>query len=175
MSYNMRGDPGIFGPSAAVEIPNGAGQSLLAKLQTFEPCGFFGIDAGNVTTAHKYCVFLAPPNPSAASGTLPMGGSYQIIGGSIIANTASTSGTLAIEVCPAGTADGSGNNVLSTTNTSLAAAGPGIGVATPASLTLSTNVDNLIIAPNGRINMIFGGTLTNLVNLNCTLYLIRTS
>lgn len=175
MSYNVKDDNGIFGQGAAVAFGNGAGGSTIGKIQAIEPVGMFGIDAANVTTAHAYSVFLAPPTPSNASATVNLGGSYQILGGSIRVNTASTSGTLAIEVCPAGTADGSGNNVLSTATTSLASGGTGVGTATPASLTLNTNVDNLTVANNARINFIFGGTLTGLVNLNCTLYVARVS
>lgn len=175
MSYSVRDDNSTFGPQAAVEVLNGAGAPTISKFQTVELVGINGVDAGQLTTAHNYTVYIAPPNPSLAAGTLALGGSYQIVGGSIYVKTASTSGTLAIEVVPAGTADGSGTNVLSTATTSLAAGGTGVGGNSPASLTLNTNVDNLTIAPNGRINFTFGGTLTNLVDFSATLYIIRTS
>jgi hypothetical protein len=175
MSYSVRDDNATFGPGAAVEFSSGATQSFQGKLQAIEFIGIYGGNATNLVTATKYCVFLAPPLPSNATSVLNLGGVYQIVGGQIIANAASTSGTLAIEVCPAGTADGAGNNVLSTATTSLAAGGTGIAVTTPAPLTLNTNVDNLFIANNARVNFILGGTLTSLANLNVTLYIARIS
>lgn len=176
MSYLVGDDNGVLGQGAAVAFRNGAGAPVLAKVQAVEPVGIFGVDAANVTTAHKYCVFIAPPNATnTAPAALNLGGQYQVLGGSIICDTASTSGTVAIEICPAGTATGSGNNVLSTATTSIAAGGVGVAATTPGVLTLNTNVDNLIVANGARINVIFGGTLTNLVNLNVTLYLGRIS
>jgi hypothetical protein len=175
MSYSVRDDNATLGQGAAIEFNNGAGPTFQGKVQAIEFIGIYGGNATNLVTGTKYCVFLAPPNPSTASLTLNLGGSYQVVGGSIVANTASTSGTLAIEVCAAGTADGSGTNVLSTATTSLAAGGTGMATATPAPLTLATNVDNLTVAPNARVNFILGGTLTGLVNLNATLYIARVS
>jgi len=172
MSYSVRDDNPILGAGAQIAFGNGATGPVLARIQAVEPVVIFG-DAGNFTTGHKYSAFIAPLGPTA--GVPALGTNWQIIAGVINVGTASSSGTLAIEICPSGTADGSGNNVLSTTNTSLASSGTGVGGNAPAALTLNSNIDNLIITPGGRINFIFGGTLTSLVNLNCTLYVARVS
>src|SRR5689334_13539983 len=122
MSFSVRDTNATFGNLAAIEIGNGASAPLVTRIQNFEPAGILGGNATNLVTGTRYCVFLAPLNPTnTAPVTLPFGGGYQIFGGEYIFNTASSSGTLAIEVCPAGTADGSGNNVLSTATISLSA------------------------------------------------------
>jgi hypothetical protein len=167
MSYNVRDDAGTFGGQAQIELNNGAGAPTIVRMQVYEAVGLFGIAAAGATG--KYDVFIAPPTPSAASVLAPLGTSYQILGGTINYDTASSSGTVAVEICPAGTASGSGNNVLSTTNVSTATA----ATNTPVSLTLNTNIDNLLIGPLGRINVIFGGTATGLVNFTIVLYLGR--
>lgn len=169
MSYNVRDDNAILGPNAYVELPNGAGASTLAKLQVIEPVVYFSLAA---PTAGTYSLFVSPPLPSNASVLQPLGGKFQVAGASVVYSTGSTSGTLALEICPAGTANGSGTNVLSTTSFNIAQ-GTNAGSSTPYNLTLNTNVDNLQMTDNSRINMILGGTLTSLASFCLVIYLIR--
>jgi hypothetical protein len=178
MSYNVRDDNAIFGPSAAVELLNGASASTIARLQVMEPVGIFGaIGTGgtnpNFAASTYYTVWISPPLPSVAGGTVPLGGKVQVAGVQIFYSTAASgAATLFIENCAAGTANGSGVNILSATNyalnTALTAAN------TPQSLALNSNVDNLQVAENSRINIYTGSTSTaGLADLTVAIYLIR--
>lgn len=174
MSYNVRDDNGTFGPLASISLPNGASGPNVVAMQVMEPVGIFGADSATVVASHTYTVFIAPPTASVASGTVPLGNSYKILGCSVYYGTAASgAATVAIENTPAGTADGSGANVLAATNYALNTA---LTANTPSNLALNTNVDNLIVLPNSRINFILGATATTgLVDLNLTLYLARIS
>jgi hypothetical protein len=172
MSFNFRDDNGLFGPLAGVEIPNGAAASTVVAHQLVEPVTLVG-DAATVIAAHQYTMFIAPPSPSLASGIAPLGSQYKVLGVSIWYHTAATgAATVALEICPAGTADGSGNNVLSATNFALNTA---LTANTPSNLALNSNVDNLLMVPNSRINAILGATATTgLVDLCLCIYIART-
>jgi hypothetical protein len=173
MSFNQRDDNGLFGPLAGVEIPNGAAAPTVVAHQLIEPVTLVG-DAATIIASHKYTLLIAPPNPSVASGITPLGNSYRVLGVSIYYGTAASgAATLALEICPAGTADGSGNNVLSATNYALNTA---LTANTPSSLALNSNVNNLTMAPNSRLNAVLGATATTaLVDLCLCVYVARIS
>lgn len=173
MSYNVRDDNGLFGPLAGVEIPNGASAPLVVAHQLVEPVSLVG-DAATIIAAHKYTLFIAPPSASVASGNQPLGNSYRVLGVSIYYGTAAAgAATLALEITPAGTADGSGTNVLSATNYALNTA---LTANTPSSLALNSNINNLTFAPNARLNAILGATATTgLVDLCLQVYVARIS
>ena len=183
MSYNVRDENSIFGASASVEIPNGAGASTITAIQNFEPCGLYGVNATSfvsqaTTAGTSYTVFIAPPAPSAATGITPLGSLYQIVGANIFYTTAASGAArMVVEVCPAGTANGSGNvaiqqssNAYYLLNTALTTAN------TPNNILLASNVDNLQIAPGGRVN-IYVTTVATTGIINCTvqLYIARIS
>lgn len=169
MSYTVRDDNALFGPLAGVEISNGAGASTIVAHQLVEPSGLFGITAAGATG--NYCIWVSPQNPSTSTGAIPLGAQYKVVGVQYSYDTASSSGTIAIENCAAGTATGAGANVLSAATVSTSVA----STNTPAIAALNANVDNLLIAPNGRINVKFGGTATGLVNLCVQVYISRVS
>lgn len=169
MSYEVRDDNALFGPGAGVELPNGAGASTVVAHQVIEVCGLFGINAGAATG--NDCVFIAPPNPSAATGIAPLGSQYKILGVQYNYDVASASGTFAIEVTAPGTATGSGVNALNAATVSTAVAATNI----PSSAALNTNPNNLLIAPNSRVNIKWGGTATGLVNCSILVYIARTA
>lgn len=171
MSYNVRDDNGLFGPLAGVEIPNGAAASTIVAHQLFEPVTLVG-DAATIIASHQYTLLIAPPAPSVASSLPPLGASYKVLGVSIYYHTAASgAATIALEICPAGTADGSGNNVLNATNYALNTA---LTANTPSNLALNTNVDNLLMAPNSRLNAVLGSTATTgLVDLCLAVYVAR--
>jgi hypothetical protein len=179
MSYNVRDDAATFGPGAAVEFPNGAGQSTIGCIQAYEPVGIFGATgtggtAPNFVASTYYTVFLSPPSPSATSGNVPLGQQYRVVQVDIFYSTAASgAATLLIEICGPGVANGSGTNVLSATNyalnTALTAAN------TPQTLPLSSNIDNLTLAPNSRLNIYTGGTSTaGLADLTISIAVVRT-
>ncbi len=92
---------------------------------------------------------------------------YQITAVEAIFSTASSSGTLDVEVASDGTAVGSGTAVL-TAPLSLA------GTAnTKVSGTLSSNVDDLQVAAGQHVNVILAGTLTSLANCCVTIHCVR--
>jgi hypothetical protein len=167
MSYTMRDDQPIFGNLAAVEHSQGYGPSVIGAIQSYEPCSLNGETAATIGAFNT--IFIAPPVASASLVNLPLGQKWQVVGVSYHYQTASSSGTVSIEICPAGTADGSGTNVLSATNFSTSAA----ATNTPIQPALNTNVDNLIVVAGGRINVNTAGTQTGLVNLTVVVNLAR--
>lgn len=169
MSYNVRDITPVFGGGSQLELLNGAGAPTLVKMQVYECVGVYGLAAAAVPAGTHFDVFISPPSPSAASALAPLGNAYQVLGATMNYDTASASGTIAIEICPAGTATGSGNNVLSTATVSTATA----ATNTPVPLTLNTNVDDLLVGALGRINVLFAGTETGLVNFTLCIYLGR--
>jgi hypothetical protein len=171
MSYNVRDDGGLFGPLAGVEILNGAGASTIVAHQLIEPTLLQG-SAAQIVAGTTYTLFLAPPSPSAATGIAPLGAQYKVLGVSIYyATAAGGAATIAIEIVPAGTANGSGANVLAAATYALNTA---LTANTPASLPLNTNVDNLLFAPNSRLNVILGATATtSLVDMCLIIYIAR--
>jgi hypothetical protein len=173
MSYSVRDDNATFGSLASIELSNGAGAATLAAMQVCEPAGVFGLTATTFPANSFQCVWITPPNPSISTGAIPLGSQFRIQEVVIQYKVAGGAGsTLTIENVPAGTADGSGANVLAATNFSLATA-----VSTsPTVLPLNTNIDNLLLAPGSRVNINAGGTATTgLVNLTCIVYITRVS
>lgn len=177
MSYSVRDDAATFGPNASVEILNGAGAPTLAKLQVFEAICFNAPTATQFAESTYYTLYLAPPAPSASLGLGAVPYTGQVAGLSVYYSAAAgAAAQFYCEICPAGTANGSGNNVIGASsgsgyyllNTALATAN------TPVNLPLSTNVDNLQITANGRIN-IYATTqvTTTLADFCVTIYLIR--
>lgn len=173
MSYNVRDDNALFGPLAGVELNNGAGAPTIVAHQVIEPVSLVG-DAATVIAAHVYTLLIAPPGPSAATGIAPLGASYRVLGVSIYyATAAAGAATLALEIVPAGTANGSGTNVLSATNFALNTA---LTANTPSALPLNANINNLTLAPNSRLNATLGATATTgLVDLCLQIYVARIS
>lgn len=174
MSYNVRDDNAIFGPMASVELNNGAGAPTLARLQVVEPVVFTAPVAASFAESNYFTLFISPPLPSNASSLQPLGGKFQVAGISIAYSTGATgAAVLNVEICPAGTANGSGNNVLSTTNVSLEqSVNP--GSTTPYNLTLNTNIDDLQLIENSRLNIYASGAATTgLVDFCFCAYLIR--
>jgi len=177
MSYNVRDDNATFGPNAAIEMPNGAGQSTIAKIQMMEPVIFNAPTATQFAgSSTYYTIFIAPPSPSTATGLLNLGGSFLVSGLTVYYTTAaSAAAQFYCEICAAGTAAGSGLNVIgASTGTGYYSLATALTANTPASLPLSANIDNLIIPANGRVN-IYATTqaTTSLVNFTVALYLIR--
>jgi hypothetical protein len=170
MSYAIRDDNPTFGSLAAVEHANGAGASTIGCIQSYEPIEFEAQTATTFAANQKNTVFIAPPTPSQSLGLVALGQKYQVLGASVYYSTAGGAGsTLILEICPAGTADGSGNTILAAPF-SLATAQSN----TPFNLTLNANVDNLTVLPGGRINVNAGATATTgLVNLCVMIYLAR--
>jgi len=162
-----------LGNNAQVETTGGPGLSTLANLQVYEAVGMFGQDAATFINGHVYTVFVAPAAPSTASALPALGGQYKVVGGSLYyATAASGAATVAIEICAPGVANGSGTNVLSTTNVSIQTA----ATTTPVALTVNTNSTALLVPPGGRINFTVGGAATTgLVDLCLILYVIRTA
>lgn len=163
MSYNVRDDNALFGPSAGLEIPNGAGAPTIALMQIMEPTSLTLQTAP--TSGNKYCIFIAPPSPTA--GIQPLGAKYQVVGVEASWGVASTSGTIQIEKCTTGTADGSGTNLLSGTINGAATA------ATPVAGALVTNASSLTMLATDRLNVVFAGTTTNWVNVCIMVYISR--
>lgn len=171
MSYTVRDDNATFGPLAAVEYPNGASAPIIGCIQNFEPIEFTAQLATNFPASTFNPIFIAPPAPSVASGLPALGSKYQVVGVTVYYHAAASgAATMAIEICPAGTADGSGNNVLSASNFALNTAQS----STPFNLALNSNVDNLTILPGGRINLNTGATATTgLTGLAVMIYIVR--
>jgi hypothetical protein len=169
MSFNVRDSRGVFGPFAAVEFPNGAGQSVLAGLQAYEPVTYNAPTAAQFVAATTYTIYLSPPNPSAATALLPLGVTNRVVGASMYYSTAATgAATFSAEICAPGVANGSGTAVI--TNAALNTAASN----TPTNVTLNSNIDNLTFSPNSRLNLIVGATATTaLVDFVVVFYIIR--
>lgn len=169
MSYNVRDDNALFGPLAGVEIPNGAAAPTIVNLQVFEAVIFSAQVAGSFAASTNYTIYTAPLAPTVASSIPNLGSKYQILGATHFYSTAAgAAATYNIEVCPSGTANGSGRNAVAAAalNTALSNA--------PANLTLSTNINNLFVNPADRINLVVGATATtNLVDFCVTIYLAK--
>ena len=171
MSYTVRDDNATFGPLAGVELPNGAGASTLVAHQIVEVCGIFGVVAATGAAGY-YDIFQAPPAPSISGGQAPLGSSYRILGCQYnYSHVGGASYAFALEVVPAGTADGSGVNPLGSATYSLTAA----VTNTPFQTTLAANSDTQLILPGSRVNVILSGTATGVTNLTVCVYIARIS
>lgn len=169
MSYNVRDDAALFGPLAGVEILNGAGAPTFGCIQSYEPVSLTAATATTFPASSFNTVFIAPPAPSGSLANL--GGKWQVLGVTYRYNVAAAgAATATVEIVPAGTADGSGNNVLSATNIALNTAASN----TPTNVALNSNINNLFVLPGGRINVNAGATATTgLANFTLQIYLAR--
>lgn len=165
MSYNVRDDNGTFGPNASVELNNGASAPLIANLQVMEPVTFLAQAAGNAINS---TLFICPPAPSVASGFPPLG-TYRVIGLSCVWSTASTTGTVTVEKATGTTAPGSGTALLTAPLATSTTAN------TVANGTMIANINTATLAPGDRVNLVFAGNETNLVDLGVIVYMIRVS
>lgn len=93
-------------------------------------------------------------------------GTYQIVAVSAVFGTASSSGTLNVEVATGTQAIGSGTNQMSST----------ISLSGTANTTVNgTITTQTAITAGARINLIFAGTVTSLANCSITVALQRLS
>lgn len=119
------------------------------------------VDLQNQVAAASYAVSHTIYVNDNVSGT------YKIVGASVVFGTASTSGTLQVEVATGTQAVAAGTNQLTGTMS--------------LSGTANTTVNGTIIASpttitaGSRINLIFAGTVTNLANACVTVVLQRVS
>lgn len=134
---------------------------------------------GNTIRAEDTSVLL-PAYEYVQSGTLAaasasqtiwvnpnVGGTYKIAGVTVTQGTASSSGTMQIEVATGTQAIASGTNQLTGTMTIAGTANTPVNGTVIASPTT--------IAAGSRINVILGGTLTSLANCVVTVVLQRLS
>lgn len=172
MSFNVRDSVGLAGPLGGVEIPNGAAASTVVAHQLVEVVGVFAQNATSFPANFVATVLITPPNPSVTTGATPLGATYKVMGVSIFYSAAAGgAATLLIENVPAGTANGAGAAVLAAPfalNTGQS--------NTPFSPALSTNVNNLTLLPNSRLNIYAGATATTtLAGMTCVVYVARIS
>jgi hypothetical protein len=125
---------------------------------------------GTLLPAYEYAN-VTQLGASSTSFTLyvngSLGGVFQVAGASVVFGTASTSGTMQIEVATGTQAVGSGTNQLTGTMSLAGTANTtvnGTVIASPTS-----------IAAGSRINVILAGTLTSLANCTVTVVLKRIS
>ena len=167
MSYNVRDDEARFGPKAAVEFLAGAGAPTVCRLVATTDIGYTAPTATQLAASTNYTIYVAPP--VVAGLVAPLGTQWQIVGAThFYATAAGSAATYTIEVCPSGTANGSGRAAVTSAalNTALS--------NVPAALTLSTSVANLVVNNSDRINLIVASTATtSLVDFNVTIYLAR--
>lgn len=126
-------------------------------------------DAGVLIPAYE--IIDVPLTASSATQTvrvLPaLGGNYQVAGVSSCFSTASSSGTVQVEVATGTQAPGSGTNQLTGT---LALSGTANTVSNGTVIASPTT-----IAPGNRVNIIIGGTMTSLANGMVEIVLKRVS
>lgn len=94
-------------------------------------------------------------------------GTWQVAGVSAVFGTASSSGTLQVEVATGTTAVGSGTNQLTGT----------VSLAGTANTTVNGTMiaSPTTVSAGARVNLIFGGTMTSLANCAVTVALQRLS
>lgn len=164
MSYLVRNQNDVLGPNSAIELPNGASASEFVGTQLIEVFPFFSAAA---PAAGSQVMFIVPPAPSSASGTLPLG-KYLFLGAQVFYTTASTSGTLQFFHDTGTQAPGAGTAISA--SQTLGTAGP-LTVYVPQSsgLALATQV----FSPGDRLSFTLGGTLTGQANLSVSVYVAR--
>lgn len=178
MSYNVRDSYPTLGSNTAIEVLNGAGAPVIAKVPTWELVFFNAPTATQFAgSSTYYTVFIAPSAPSASTGVLPIGNTFQVAGMSVYYTTAAgAAAQFYAEICAPGTAAGSGTNIIgASSGTGYYTLNTALTANTPTYLPLATNVDSLQIPANGRINL-YATTqaTTSLVNFTVCIYLIRT-
>lgn len=126
--------------------------------------------SGQLIPAYEY-VQTGTLGASSASQTIwvnpNVGGTYKVVGATATQGTASSSGTVQIEVATGTQAIASGTNQLSS---ALSVAGT---ANTPVNATIVASPTT--IAAGSRINVILGGTLTSLANCVVTVAIQRIS
>ena len=161
----FRDEVPVFSGDSQFEVPNGASAPTLVKAQIWEMTGLFGVAAAGATG--NYTVFIAPPNPSVASGLLPLGSAYKVLGATAYWNANSTSGVVDIVKIANATADSGGTSVLSSTISTAAGANTNVNAA------LATNPNTVTLSPTDRLVVKFTGTATNLVDFSICIYIAR--
>lgn len=153
-TYDMGGND-VLVNSLSVSA-SGPGQSATALLI---PKYEFVSDIQNQVAAASYAVSHTIYVNDNVSGT------YKIVGASAVFGTASTSGTLQVEVATGTQAIAAGTNQLTGT----------VSLAGTANTTVNGTViaSPTTIAAGSRINLIFAGTVTNLANAAVTVVLQR--
>jgi len=127
-------------------------------------------DAGVLLPAYEWTTSspLAATNTSFTLYVNPnIGGTYQVAGASVVFGTASSSGTMQVEVATGTQAVASGTNQLTGTMSLAGTANTtvnGTVIASPTTITAGS-----------RVNIILGGTLTSLANCVVTVILKRVS
>jgi len=131
-------------------ITYGAGGALIPAFEY--------VQSGTLTASSTSQTLWVNPN---------LGGTYKIAAASVVQGTASSSGTMQIEVATGTQAIGSGTNQLTGTMSLAGTANTtvnGTVIASPTTITAGS-----------RINIILGGTLTSLANCVVTVTLQRLS
>lgn len=141
-----------------------------ALLDSKAPAG--GTAAGSLVIVPLYeTVQINGLGASSASQTAfvcdQLSGTYQLAGVAVNFGTASSSGTLQVEVASSGTSQGSGTNQLTGTVSLSGTANTAVNGTVIASPTQITS--------GSRINIILAGTLTGLANGSVSLVLQRTA
>jgi|SRR5579872_406853 len=135
------------------------------------------VQVGQTTTGSTSGILVQPyeiPNVALLSATSTsftlwlnpnVGGTYKVVGASAVFGTASSSGTLQVEVATGTQAVGSGTNQLTgtvslsgTANTTV----NGTVIASPTTITAGS-----------RVNLILAGTMTSLANCSVSVVLQR--
>lgn len=161
MSFLVRSDAPVLGPSVAVELDNILTTSGSAS-------GLGAVAAGNVGKVQREEYIVLNLSATSTSQTVFISDdNYQICSVYFIFGTASSSGTLNVEVASDGQAVGGGTSALAS------AANLTGTVNTKQSATLNSSVSSLKVAQGQHVNIILGGTLTGLANAQVTIGLIR--
>jgi hypothetical protein len=115
----------------------------------------YTLKGSDAATSGNYSVFFTAP--------------HTLIINRVVASwtTASTSGTLNLEILPSGTAPGGGSSVLSTTIDTSATAN------TPVTKNKRVDFSSQKVKQGDRVALVDGGTITNLTDLNVTIYFRR--
>ena len=127
-------------------------------------------DASVLIPAYEYAV---QPQIGASTTSFSIwvntsaGGTYQVAGASVVFGTASTSGTMQVEVATGTQAVGGGTNQLTGTMSLAGTANTTVNGTLIASPTT--------IAAGNRVNIIIAGTMTSLANCVVTVLLKRVS
>lgn len=154
VTYNLAGNDLVVESIKAGAVANSTTSILL-------PLYEYAIDNQNQVAAASYAVSHTIFVNDNVSGT------YQVAGVSAVFGTASTSGTLQVEVATGTQAIASGTNQLTGT----------ISLSGTANTTVNGTViaSPTTISAGARINLIFAGTVTNLANASITVVLKRIS
>lgn len=131
--------------------PGGALNGTTVLVPSFETEQIFGLSASSASQTIFICDTVS--------------GNYKVVAVSASFGTASSSGTLQVEVATGTQAVGAGTNQLSST----------VSLSGTANTTVTGTIvgSPLTIATGNRVNIILGGTLTGLANACVTVILQR--